>query len=382
MFKPTWLPCADAYFARRFISVFALCAAAMLTLLVVGDLLQRGDEFYEYARAQRCGFAALLLLAIKYYAFSGPALLLRWTLPLLLILASVISATFSLLHQEYTALRASGVSLPRALSPLLLLAFFCAYAAEWSRDAFLPLLIRGSHAVRHAIKPSGARPLLLVVSDEKHRVIHSVSLGHFDEQHRAYNLRIESRRLENFYAGRPDFEALTAPEAGLQPRRRAADDEGAWQWMPLQPGRRLRYTAYGSSEEPWLEPMATLITPAMLERQVLGEGVMTWPELRRLAENDLEVRLEMERRRSEPWACAAVVLAGLTAVLFLARRSSEPSYVHNAVVAVLLCAVFYILRLSFLSLGEREVLSPLTAAWLPILLTGAAAGWGFSRLEE
>ncbi|MCX7934278.1 MAG: LptF/LptG family permease, partial [Planctomycetota bacterium] len=225
-------------------------------------------------------------------------------------------------------------------------------------------------------------PLLLVVSDEKRRLIHSLSLGHFDEQRRAYNLRLESRRREDFYAGRPDFEALIAPEAVLQPRRSNADDERGWQWLPLQPGRRLRYTAYGYTEEPWLEPAATLITPAMLERQVLGEGVMTWTELKRLAENDLEVRLEMERRRSEPWACAAVVLAGLTAVLFLARRSSEPSYVHNAVVAVLICVIFYVLRLSFLSLGEREALSAVTAAWLPILFTAAAAGWGFCRLEK
>lgn len=382
MFSPAWLPCADRYFARRFLGVFGLCAAAMLALLVVGDLLQRGDEFYEYARAKRCGFAALLLLVIKYYAFFGPAILLRWTLPLLLLMTTVISATFSLLHNEYTALRASGVSLPRALLPFLLLAFAVAYAAEWGRDAFLPFFIRRSHEVRHAIKPGGARPLLLVVSDEKRNLIHAVSLGHFDQQRRAYNLRVESRRLDDFYAGRPDFEALIAPVTVLQPRIRDADDEREWQWTPLQPGRRLRYTAYGYTEEAWSTPAATLVTPAMLERQVLGEGVMTWSELRRLAENDLDVRLEMERRRSEPWACAALILAGMTAVLALAKRLSEPSYVHNAVVAILICAIFYVLRLSFFSLGEREALSPLAASWLPIIIAGSAAGWHFCRLES
>ena len=374
------LPHTDWYFARGFLSLFALVLLAFMALLIVADLSQKTDEFTSYAYGREGGtFLAVSLVAQYYFSFA-PSMVLRHMMPLVFLLAGMLTMTASSVHNEYSALRSSGVSLPRSILPILAAALVVGYAIELTRDIYLPFLVRKGHAVSTEIKPADAQPLSLVLRDGDE--IQSISMGHFDmheNRYVAHNLRIEVRDVKAFFEGSESFRSMTAWEAYLQPRTDVADiapdDNRELQWQPQANAYESTFGTWSRSTNPWTDAVPTYVTPAMLERQVLGESVMTWADLYRLSNEELDVRMEMHRRRSEPWAYVAILLLGISLGLHLMARGDEPSYVINIVIAVLLCGLFHGLRSVMNGLGETEFLSPFFAAWLPVLLVGGAGGW-------
>lgn len=378
------LPRTDRYFALTFLRLFVLVLLALLSVLVVADLFQQYDEFVKYAEESEADRIFIYAMLLQYYATFAPAMLIQYLLPMVFMLAAVITVTSSCVHNEYTVLRSSGVSMPRGMAPILLMALLLGYGVQLLRETTLPFLLRRAHAVSTTIKPKGAKPIALVLRHDG--VIRHISMGHFDFYENRYvarNLRIETRDENAFYGGQADFVAYTAWEAYLQPRTdpdREAGDDRDLQWKPSRKGLIWDYTHAGYTKTGWSDPVPTFITPGMLERQVLGEAVMTRGDLSRLSGEDLEVRVEMIKRSSEPWALAALLLLGLSLVLRLSTSGRDASYIINVVIAVGLCAGYYVLRNVGIGLGQSEALNPLLAGWLPVLLMGGVGAWLASRL--
>jgi len=87
------LPRADWYFARSFLTYLGLCFAAVLGLVIVADLFQRADEFLAYARKSEIGGGALSYIILQYYISQAPSLIIQHMLPLVLLLAGIITVT-------------------------------------------------------------------------------------------------------------------------------------------------------------------------------------------------------------------------------------------------------------------------------------------------
>ncbi len=374
-------PRLDWYFARGFLTLFLVCFTSMVSLVAVADLFQKTDDFANYAERSGQGLSAMLSLLAHYYLVFAPGLVLRWLLPVVAVLAGVIAATAASLHNEFTVLRATGVSVRRALLAFLIPTLLIGLLAEGGRDFYLPGLLRQTHRILTQLKPRGAQPLALVIHDGAE--LQSLSLGNFDEDGRAYNLRLE-RRAPGGGQANDNFSAYTAAVAALQPRVTvdAGDsDRHELQWMPQESGQIRQYGKYKRDVKDWTEPLPTYVTPAMLERQSLGVAILTWADLRRLAPEESDMRLEMHRRLSEPFCSAVILLLALCFVLRSTVRGDAPSFILNVVCGLVICGLFYVIRIGLLSLGEVETLPPFLAAWLPILLGGGLGGWYYHRLE-
>jgi lipopolysaccharide export system permease protein len=385
MFSPLVLPRMDRYVARGFFLFLALCVGAVVALIVIGDLFERTEEFTTFAGESEMEAAAMLHEVLRFYLSFAPGLLLRWLLPLVLLMAAVFSVTASNGHNEYVALRASGVSIQRAVLPHILLALLLSYGAEWTRDWYLPSFVRTSRRLENEVRGRDkAQPLGLVV--EAGGETHHVSMGHFDGE-TAYNLWIEVRDLEGYYEGSEAFRVYRAQRAELRPRTAlAAREEGdprENEWSPRAEGMTFRQGRYERTEpEPWRDPLPTVVTRAMLERQALGEAVMTWEDLRQLAPALPEIRMEMWRRRTEPWAAAVLVLLGVSLVLRVQIHGEKTGYVRAMMLAIGAGLAFYVLRMASVNWGETGALPPFVAGWLPVLLTAVLGGWVYYRLEH
>lgn len=376
MFTPLLLPKADRYFARQFLVTFLLCLVGAAALLIVGDLLQKNDEFMYYVKKSGRDITVVLFMIVQYYAAYTPQIILQWMLPLIILFAGIITITSFSIHNEYIALRSSGISIQRAIVPILIPALLLGYAFELSRDWFMPALVRKNYEIASTVRSRSAQPLSIVVQDGDTRK--SISIGHFDHQGYAHNLRIELRDINKYNAGDESFVAYLANRAALQPR--FTEDGGhQWKWAPQLNPRKHIVSLYSRRESEWNDPLPTMVTPALLERQVLGETVMTWPELEKIAEDDLNAQMEMHHRRAEPWAGMILLMLGSVAVLRRIIHGATPSYIHSIVTSVLVCVGFYIFREAFISLGEIEFLSPATITWFPLIVSG---GGGFLLLRK
>ncbi len=378
------MPRSDWYFARIFLSYLGLCFAALFSLIVVADLLQRADEFFAYARKSDVGAGALTYLVIQYYMARAPSMIIQHMLPLLILLAGVITVTAVSTANEYTVLRSSGVSIQRALLPLLATALVIGYMIQVTRDWYLPYLLRKSHEIANMVHPRSARPIGLVRRDKKE--IQSLSMGHFDTHGFAHNLRIEKRSLKAFYNNDESFEVYTARQAALQPRAMLDADPGDKRKSVWKPGAMAEHRYFGRwqlpPKEAWEDPLPTWVTPAILERQILGESVMTWEDLQLIAEEELSAQLEMNRRQAEPWAALILLVTGLAIVLRGCLKGNMVSYAHNIIVSIFLCAAYYVLRSGIFSMGEVEDLPAMLAAWLPTMIMGIPGVWLYLNMES
>lgn len=381
-----FLPCADKYFAKSYLVFLLLCVGGLLVLVIVGDVYQKAEDFTAYQEESERGIWVVLKMMLEYYLTFSPRLILEWMLPLVVLLAATITVTAASTYNEYTVLRASGISVQRALLPILVLAFLVGYVAESVRDAYLPFLIRRSYEISTTVRGKQTkRPIAIVLRDGD--TVKSIAMGHFEfkDTYIAHNLWIETRTAANAQRAPETFRVYTARAAYLQPRTdpdRDASDPRQLQWKPIGRAVQIENSFFVRGvTTPWEEPLPTLVTPAMLERKVLGDGVMKWEELERLAPHELDVRLEMQRRRSEPWACLVVTMLGISLIMRQVVRGAEPNYVKNVIIAILVCLGFYTLREAFTSLGEAG-LPPVLAAWLPVLIVGAAGIWFYRNLER
>lgn len=389
MLRPLLLPRADRYFALRFLVMSLLCFLALTALVVVADIFQQVDEFQRYAKESERSTWVVLWLVIQHYATFAPLLVVQLLLPLVLLIAATLVVTQAGAANEFTVLRASGISLQRATVPFLVVALAMGYLLYMTRDLYVPFLVRKNHEINNTIRPSSVKPISMALRDGKGQV-HFMSMGHFDSAKGvARNLRLEVRALrqgENVNE-MMKWQLYAAKSVELQPRvAPETEAEGETepppnQWRPVAEGKHILFTLHRIDEQPWRTPLPTFVTRAMLERHTLGMGVMSSSDLAHLSD-DLDVRIERERRRTDPWMPPLLLLVTLPLVMGSLARGQHPNYVINIVLGVVTSLVFYLLRLKCLNMGLSEDLPPMVAAWLPHVIFLCVGGWLFWRLER
>lgn len=202
----------------------------------------------------------------------------------------------------------------------------------------------------------------------------SAAIGLFDPQRHAFNIIVDSRNLESYQRGDPtrgdnDFVSYRAAEAVLEP---VPGGEG-YQWRPLQKGQRQVYGQFVRRSDPWTEPLPTSMTPAMLERQTLGDAVCSWRDLWMLHIDDAGARFTLHWRLADPIACCLLIAWGVGLVMGQMIRGSRAGYIQALLISMIAAGVFYILRLAGRSLWESGALSAVAGAWLPMAVAAPFA---------
>ncbi len=358
MFSPLYLPTFDKYITLNFLKFFLSCILLVLALVLLIDLLENFDEFYKYASNNQKSIPQMIWILAKHYSAYAPSLVIQHMFAALPVAAAIITVTSATLNRELTVLRSSGVSLQRTILPIILVTLVITSAYALTRDMYVPNLLRKSFVMNNRLRPAETIPLKIVLNDGE--TIQFIEMGHYDgETGQAYNLRIEVRQLEDFLAGKNIFHAYRAKKASLQPYIDVSnpDDEHLNKWTAEDGSSILIQMNNNRIIKEWDNSIPTLVTQAMLERQVLTEQVMTWDDLMRLY-SDLEVRLEINNRLSEPLLPIAMLLISLSIILRLTATGQPASYITNAIIGVVSCAIFFMLRSVFFSLGESSTLPP------------------------
>ncbi|MDR1744582.1 MAG: LptF/LptG family permease [Planctomycetota bacterium] len=367
-----WMPFGlrriDWYFCKFYIRTFILILVALGALVAIGDIFQRFDDFVFLSRRENHDFATGIITFLKYYANWIPQLILQYMLPISLLIAASITVTASYAgprgNNEYIVIRSSGIPVLRAFFPLIFPAFIIALAFQGTRDFYLPKMVRDSNVIFNLLKSRVSNPTS--VTHYGRHGIQTAAIGWFGPGGVAHNVILEVRDPIIFQRGNPDmgdndFTAFRAAVARLE-----AAPGGIYQWTPLEKGEIQSYTRYSRRSRPWTVPVPTEMTPAMIERQTLGDSVSSWNDLVLMQKDNPGARFELFWRLAEPVACCLLIILGTGVCMGRMLRGRPANYIQSIAVSMFAAALFYILRLAGKTLWENGTLEPQQGVWLPI----------------
>ena len=384
MITPLWLPTLDKFFGIRFLKLICLCAAGTFVLVIIGDLLMQAEDLTEYAKENQLSWQSLAIIVLNYYLCYAPRLMIQFMFALTLVIACAIQATIAAQNNEFTVLRSSGVSMQRSMLIVALLAFLIAITLMLTRDMFMPAIIKKEYTLAQQIKPTQNRSLKVVLRDPRTNTRHVAAMAQFSIlTNEAFNIRIEQFSYDS-QGNMTDVISRDADRAFLQPWYSPNDHrEYAWQTPEPYEWSEVADKELTREKKIFRASIPTEITPAILERNALGDAILTRRDLNILGD-ETDALIEKHRRYAEPFSIFGLIMCVLAILLRHTVLAGEPSYVRNISLAVAICAIYHLFTEAFIALGQRELkLFPVPlAAWTPAFLLMTAGVILFKRLER
>lgn len=365
----------DWYFVRFYMRALILIIVALAALVAIGDMFQRFDDFVMLSRREDHDLAAGVMLFLRYYGTWVPQLIFQYMLPVTMLMAASITATAAYAgprgNNEYIVIRSAGIPVLRAFLPLLFPAIVVAVAFQATRDLYLPDMVRESNAILNRLKSRVSNPLSVIHFGEHD--VQTAAIGYFSPDGVAHNLILEVRGTEAFRRGDPnlgdnDFTTYRAASARLE-----KTPDGDYQWVPLEKGEVHLYTRFFRRARPWTQPVPTGLTPAMIERQPLGDAVSSWQDLALMMRDNPGARFEMHWRLAEPVGCILLIMWGTGLCMGRMLRGGSSSFISSITLSMVAAALFYILRLAGKTLWESGMLTVEEGVWYPMAAAAVIA---------
>jgi LPS export ABC transporter permease LptF/LPS export ABC transporter permease LptG len=351
----------DDYVLRDFGMNLAMVLAAFLTLLLVFTLFELlGDILRNQISPLIVG--AYLLNVSPYFIYN--------ITPLTALLAVLITLGVMQRSNEITAIKTTGISVYRIITPLLVASAMLATGLFFADQFYLPHANKRQDALRNMIKGKPAQTYLN--PDRKwifgqHSDIYYYEL--FDPD------RDQFGRLAVF-----QFDPAT-----FQLTKRIYADRARWEdslqrWVCTQGWERdLRgpaienYRTFDVATFP-----AVSEPPTYFKKEVIQSSEMNYEELRRYI-RDLQqsgfdvVRLKVQLQKKLAFPIITLVMAVLAIPFSLSagRRGS----VTGIAVAVGIAGVYWFVAGLFEKMGNISQLPPVLAAWSPDLIFALVGGY-------
>lgn len=355
----------DRYVLREFLKVLALVLLSVAALSMIIDFSDKAKDAREHGVA-----ASTLLTYYRFYVFT----VLNWTLPISVLVSTLV--TFALLskNNEVTAIKSSGVSLYRLGLPVLAVAAVMSLLSYLNLDFILPYSSQRLEAVKRTI--DGKPPLSAA------------------EQQRLW-YHGKGRYLINFLNYDRDAKRLTQVQVfELHPTefkmsRRIYAKSATWNgkgWA-FEDGWMRSFPDNGSSTFTLIkEPLVLSYqeTPEDFALEVRLPDQMTYAQLHRylvtLRESGYAAdALAVKLYEKTSWPALSLIMA-LIAMPF-AFRMGKRGALYGIAIALVLGIVYWIVFALFVKFGEVGNLPPLLAAWAANILFGLAAGYMFLNVE-
>jgi LPS export ABC transporter permease LptG/LPS export ABC transporter permease LptF len=360
----------DAYISREYLRVFALGVLGLLGIFYVSTFIDMMDKLFRGETT--------ILVVLRYFVYQTPRFV-YFVIPMSVLVSALVTVGVMTKNSELLVLRACGISLYRAMVPLVLfgaLASVTLFAlqervlASTNREADrLEAQIRGwseqsTQLTQHWRAGTAGQFYLFDVFDPK--------AARFARMH-VYDVDQEAWRLRSItYAN----EVVLHPQT-IQDGRRVGAWKGRNGWhRELSPRRQgeeveVRYEVIE-------ERVMALEPPQYFESSVPLPDQMTFGELRTYISqlrasgaSAMPYLVELQRKLAFPMV---TVVMTLIAVPFAITTGSRGA-LYGIGIGIVLAIVYFIVMTVFVAMGEGGLLTPFLAAWAPNLLFSAAAAY-------
>lgn len=343
----------DRYVGRIAAGAFGAALLFFLFLSILVDLLSNVSRYADRAFEHGFGGAELALYLALYYCKLIPVLFTTVT-PFALVIACMFAVARLQHANEVVPMLFLGRSIHRVLAPMLLLAVGagCGMAACWQ---WVVPQIGADLASAETFLKQGHEKLKSLVHERHDK-------GEF------FYVREFYPTEERLVLVHMVVQGELAADVTLTTAKGARWDEARRDWR-LEGGVRQAQRL----EEPqeWLGRPD--LTPAVLlqqSRDTIDPESLSYTDLRQMVEarpNRPDIRLALHRHVA--WPLANLLL--LLLVLPLAVHYERGSRIERVLLAIGLCGGYMLVDLTCQSLGQKQLLHPVVAAWTPTIVFGS-----------
>ena len=355
----------DRYILREFLKILGLVLVSVIALFTIVDY----NEIASDIRKNDIGLDTLL----SYYRFQI-FYVLNWTLPISVLVATLV--TFGILskNNEVTAIKSNGVSLYRIAVPILAVAAVICLLAYFILDFVLPYSNQRAADLKNRIE---GKPAATKASEQK---LWYLGKGRYIINFLSYDRTKQQLSQVQVFEFHPTEFRLTRRVFA----RSARWNGSAWSF---ENGWMRSFTDDGKSTFTLITtPLALFYpeTPADFAADVKPPDQMAYAQLRRYintirdsgyAAEELTVKLYAKTS----WPLISMVMA-LIAMPF-AFRMGKRGALYGIGIALILGIFYWMIYAVFTKFGEVGNLPPLLSAWSANILFALAAVYMFLHVE-
>jgi LPS export ABC transporter permease LptG len=359
----------DRYVLREFVKVLALVLLSTAALAIIVD-------YTEIANDIRANHVPLHVV-LSYYRFLIFQLL-NWTVPISVLVATLVTFGIMSKNNEVTAVKSGGVSLYRVAMPIVFIAVVISALSYLMLDFVLPYSNQRVDAIKHRIQrgkekaSAAANQQRLWLSGKGRYLINFLS---YDK-----NLR-ELTQVQIFEFHPTEFRLTRRVFA-----QRVRWNGHAWVfehgWMRSFPDASEKNTVY----TPITQPIALSYkeTPDDFATEARTADQMTFAQLRRYIETIRRAGYSAEKLTVQMWVKtswpALSIVMALIALPF-AFKIGKRGALYGIGIALVLGIFYWMVFLVFTKFGEVGNLPPILSAWAANVLFAIAAVYMFLHVE-
>ncbi|HET6215690.1 MAG TPA: LptF/LptG family permease [Acidobacteriaceae bacterium] len=360
----------DDYVLREFLTTFLLVLASFVLLMLVFTFFELlGDIIRNRTPLVTVGEYLINLTPSMVYNIA----------PLGVLVAVLV--TFGVLTRtnEFTAMKATGISLYRVMVPILVVSAVIAVALFLFDESYLPGANRRQEALRSVIKNRPAQTFLrpdqkwIFGRQEPGKPGRIFYYQFFDpDEDRFANLTVFEFNPENFSLSRRIF----ASSVHWEPQLQQWVFEHGWE-------RRFDGEAVSSFSQFSVETYPEINErPQYFKKEALQSKEMTFGELQRyirdLRQSGFETKplsIQLNIKLAYPLITLVMAVLAIPFALTMGKRGS----LTGIATAIGLAIAFWVVNLTFQQLGNVNFLPTLLAAWSPDMLFALAGAYMLLR---
>ena len=360
---------------REWLTILSLVLCAMLGLLLVQVLYDDFRSLREVG-ARGVDLAMYVLVTIPSY------------LALVLPLALLVSLMFVLgkLHRanELTALRAAGVGFLRMMAPVWFLGVLACGLSWWLNTRVVPWSVKESSELRENLqfrKESG------LLTPDRVGAVYSVGFNNpqagrmwFINRYSQFTQRGYGVTVSMLDDRRREVTRIVAADAWLDPARGWVFKNGRELAFRVDTGEMVASVPFLEKVEPGFREDPKLML--LIDRK---PGNLSLPQLRNLIDYfAVAANPKGTRYAVRYFGLIADTIAPLIVIAIAIPFAVTGVRVNPAVgvsKSIGLFFVYYILATTASALATKQILDPMTAAWVPNIGMTALATWFFVRLR-
>lgn len=354
----------DRYILREFLKVLALVLISVIALFMIVDYNEIASDIRKHG--------ANLDTILAYYRFQI-FYVLNWTLPISVLVGTLV--TFGILskNNEITAIKSGGVSLYRIAVPILAVAAVISIFAYLILDFVLPYSNQRASEMKSRIE---GKPVT-VASEQK---LWYLGKGRYIINFLSYDkARRELSQVQVFEFHPTEFRMTRRVYA-----RVARWNGSAWAFAD---GWMRSFTDEGKSTfTPITSPLPLFYpeTPEDFASEVKPPDQMTFAQLRRYIRTIRdsgyaaeELMVKLYAKTSWPVISIVMVLIALPFAFRMGKRGA----LYGIGIALILGIFYWMIYAVFTKFGEVGNLPPLLSAWSANILFALAAMYLFLHVE-